>query len=55
MRKFFATQLFILTERQINEILKRNEKKMRKRILSVVGSMAALAVLTSVSAINTGI
>ena len=52
MRKFFATQLFILTERQINEILKRNEKKMRKRILSVVGSMAALAVLTSVSAIN---
>lgn len=52
MRKFFAPQLFILTERQINEILKRNGQKMKKRILSVTGSMAALAILTSVSAIN---
>lgn len=33
-------------------IIQRNENKMRKRILSVAGSMAVLAVLTSVSAIN---
>lgn len=52
MRKFFASQLFILTERQINEIIKRNEQKMRKRILSIAGSMAILAMVTSVSVIN---
>lgn len=46
------TQLFILIERQISEVLKRNEQKMKKRILSVAGSMVGLVMLTSVSAIN---
>ncbi len=52
MRKFFATQLFILIERQIKEILKRNEQKMKKRILSAAGSLAILAMVTSASVIN---
>lgn len=52
MRKFFITWLFILIERQINEILKRNEQKMKKRILSAAASMAILVTITSVSALN---